>query len=499
MSILNLGKVRPVLLGAYSEATEYKFLNGVSYNGSYYFYINETASTGNLPTDTEYWAIAAQKGDKGDLGASIATAAFVDDDMVFTLNDDTTVTLVGAKTALKGDKGDMGTIYTPELSAEGVLSFTNDGELDNPTPVDLTGPQGNPAPNTIFQYSINGTDWTDVATDAQWYRQSGDNGTTWSEAIELPSVEALALKAAAETAAGNAASSETAAQRAQAGAETAQAGAETARTGAETARARAERAEGAAALSERNAKISEDAAEFAASEAAASEVSARNYLNMITDTGSSLPEAIMQNNLNVNSSFDRIEVTEAELVDIEKVVLNAELSTRMSAMRAAQSETNARISASESAAAKTAAEFARNESQSARNDSQAARNDSRIAKAAAETAAGNAASSETAAQRAQAGAGTAQTGAETARTGAETARASAERAEGAAEAARDAASVSEANAQRTCFNVAQLALQLGNPLLELENQNTLAEAILQENLLINNIYDRLEGGIYAAI
>ena len=39
----------------------------------------------------------------------------------------------------------------------------------------------------------------------------------------------------------------------------------------------------------------------------------------------------------------------------------------------------------------------------------------------------------------------------------------------------------------------------GNPLLALENQNTLAEAILQENLLINNIYDRLEGGIYAAI
>ena len=66
-------------------------------------------------------------------------------------------------------------------------------------------------------------------------------------------------------------------------------------------------------------------------------------------------------------------------------------------------------------------------------------------------------------------------------------------------AVRDEASASEANAQRTYFNVAQLALQLGNPLLALENQNTLAEAILQENLLINNIYDRLEGGIYAAI
>ena len=388
----------------------------------------------------------------------------------------------------------------------------------------VTGaPVGTLPTNTSYYMHItaDGIDAQEIqlqktATEIQWKR-TGE--TTWTTLITLAAIKGdtgpkggqgdtgpkgdkgdpavfiedfFIAVAAAETSAQNAAASETAA-------ETAQAGAETARTGAETARARAERAEGAAALSERNAKISEDAAEFAASEAAASEVSARNYLNMITDTGSSLPEAIMQNNLNVNSSFDRIEVTEAELVDIEKVVLNAELSTRMSAMRAAQSETNARISASESAAAKTAAEFARNESQSARNDSQAARNDSRIAKAAAETAAGNAASSETAAQRAQAGAGTAQTGAETARTGAETARASAERAEGAAEAARDAASVSEANAQRTYFNVAQLALQLGNPLLALENQNTLAESILQENLLINNIYDRLEGGIYAAI
>jgi hypothetical protein len=75
-----------------------------------------------------------------------------------------------------------GTTFTPSVSAEGVISFTNDGGLDNPTSRNIMGP---PAPNTVFQYSVDGTTWTTTATDAQWYRQSGDNGTTWSEAIAI--------------------------------------------------------------------------------------------------------------------------------------------------------------------------------------------------------------------------------------------------------------------------------------------------------------------------
>ena len=49
---------------------------------------------------------------------------------------------------LKGPQGDpggtgpRGVTFTPSLSADGVLSFTNDGGLANPTAVDLTGPQG---------------------------------------------------------------------------------------------------------------------------------------------------------------------------------------------------------------------------------------------------------------------------------------------------------------------------------------------------------------------
>ena len=68
MATLNLGKVRPALLGECNSMTVYKYLDGVSYKGSYYFYINKIPSAGNPPTNTEYWELAAQKGDKGDKG-----------------------------------------------------------------------------------------------------------------------------------------------------------------------------------------------------------------------------------------------------------------------------------------------------------------------------------------------------------------------------------------------------------------------------------------------
>lgn len=49
--------------GAYSGATAYVIDDAVSYNGSSYICIQ--ASTGNLPTDTNYWQLLAQKGADG--------------------------------------------------------------------------------------------------------------------------------------------------------------------------------------------------------------------------------------------------------------------------------------------------------------------------------------------------------------------------------------------------------------------------------------------------
>ena len=60
----------------------------------------------------------------------------------------------------------------------------------------LTGEKGDPAPNTIWQYSADNITWTTSVPDGVRYmRESTDNGTTWSTAIELPTVAALALKA----------------------------------------------------------------------------------------------------------------------------------------------------------------------------------------------------------------------------------------------------------------------------------------------------------------
>ena len=45
---------------------------------------------------------------------------------------------------VKGDRGANGYYYIPRVDANGVLSWTNTGNLSNPTAVDLTGPQGDP-------------------------------------------------------------------------------------------------------------------------------------------------------------------------------------------------------------------------------------------------------------------------------------------------------------------------------------------------------------------
>ena len=44
----------------------------------------------------------------------------------------------------KGDRGDAGYVFTPSVSVEGVISWTNDGGLTNPEPVNVRGAQGSP-------------------------------------------------------------------------------------------------------------------------------------------------------------------------------------------------------------------------------------------------------------------------------------------------------------------------------------------------------------------
>ena len=54
--LLDLGKLRFNFTGNYNPATTYEFNDVVKYGGSAYVYTNSTADSGNLPTDTDYWA-----------------------------------------------------------------------------------------------------------------------------------------------------------------------------------------------------------------------------------------------------------------------------------------------------------------------------------------------------------------------------------------------------------------------------------------------------------
>lgn len=45
-------------------------------------------------------------------------------------------------TGMTGDDGTDGATFTPAVSADGVISWTNDGGKDNPAPVSIKGPQG---------------------------------------------------------------------------------------------------------------------------------------------------------------------------------------------------------------------------------------------------------------------------------------------------------------------------------------------------------------------
>lgn len=45
-----------------------------------------------------------------------------------------------------GVAGTKGAVYTPHITDDGILSWTNDGGRDNPEPVDLKGPKGDTGP-----------------------------------------------------------------------------------------------------------------------------------------------------------------------------------------------------------------------------------------------------------------------------------------------------------------------------------------------------------------
>jgi hypothetical protein len=82
--------------------------------------------------------LKGKQGEQGD-ATTISSTNYADGITTITFSDGT---------AVKINDGPNGATFTPSVNSEGVISWTNDKELQNPSPVNITGPKG--APGTKF-------------------------------------------------------------------------------------------------------------------------------------------------------------------------------------------------------------------------------------------------------------------------------------------------------------------------------------------------------------
>lgn len=82
---------------------------------------------------------------------------------------------------IQGDRGETGYYFTPLVDDNGNLSWTNNGSLENPTTVNIKGPQGNPGQN-----GTNGTDGENGATFTPSVNSNGDLSWTNDKGLSNP-------------------------------------------------------------------------------------------------------------------------------------------------------------------------------------------------------------------------------------------------------------------------------------------------------------------------
>lgn len=77
--------------------------------------------------------------------------------LTLSLSDGSTIN-AGTITAPQGPNGANGVTFTPSVSAAGVLSWTNNGDLTNPSPISIKGPKGDDA--VITESDVKGWGFT---------------------------------------------------------------------------------------------------------------------------------------------------------------------------------------------------------------------------------------------------------------------------------------------------------------------------------------------------
>ena len=81
MATVNLGSIKFNWKGAYAGGTAYAVDDVVSYNGS--SYVCTAASTGNLPTDTNFWDQMSSAGTNGTNGTDVGTVITTQGDLLY--------------------------------------------------------------------------------------------------------------------------------------------------------------------------------------------------------------------------------------------------------------------------------------------------------------------------------------------------------------------------------------------------------------------------------
>ena len=134
--------------GEYDATRNYEKLNVVTYNGS--SYCAKTSTTGNLPTNTDFWDLMAEKGSKGDTG-----------------NDGYTP-VKGTDYYTAADKAELETTLSSDVTTEVTSQL---GSLTSATPLVASSTAGMTDTTRIYVnttdghwYWYDGSDWQDGGT-----------------------------------------------------------------------------------------------------------------------------------------------------------------------------------------------------------------------------------------------------------------------------------------------------------------------------------------------
>lgn len=145
-------RLRGLWVSGASYVNNSAYIDIVTLNGSSYACkLSHTSTEANIPPDETNWELLSEKGDWGTMTVGTVTTGAAGSNVV--------ITNVGTDTdAVLDIVIPIGSTFTPSVSAEGVLSWTNDGGLDNPVGVSLF-PTGALERQVMVSDGLGGITW----------------------------------------------------------------------------------------------------------------------------------------------------------------------------------------------------------------------------------------------------------------------------------------------------------------------------------------------------